>query len=95
MKWDLLWRGGIFIDCTDRCCTGICFAASGVMVWSFWLIVLIPIIHFAGILIERWLFFAEAKHVVTLFTRASLIKSMRYQMRWMLRFHQSKTFDDP
>ena len=37
--------------------------------WSgvSWLIVLIPVIHFAGILIERWLFFAEAKHVVTLF----------------------------
>ena len=37
--------------------------------WSgiSYLIVLIPVVHFAGILIERWLFFAEAKHVVTLF----------------------------
>jgi len=37
--------------------------------WSgiSWLIVLIPVVHLAGILIERWLFFAEAKHVVTLF----------------------------
>ena len=39
------------------------------LLWSgiSWLIMLIPIVHFAGILIERWLFFAEAKHVVTLF----------------------------
>ncbi|MDC3032655.1 hypothetical protein OA249_01690 [Litorivicinus sp.] len=39
------------------------------VLWSgiSWLIVLIPIVHSAGILIERWLFFAEAKHVLTLF----------------------------
>jgi len=37
--------------------------------WSgiSWAILLIPLVHLAGIMIERWLFFAEAKHVVTLF----------------------------
>lgn len=37
--------------------------------WSgvSWAILLIPLVHFVGIMIERWLFFAEAKHVVTLF----------------------------
>ena len=37
--------------------------------WSgvSWAILAIPFVHFVGIMIERWLFFAEAKHVVTLF----------------------------
>jgi len=37
--------------------------------WSgiAWLIISLPIIHFVGILTERWLFFAEAKHTVTLY----------------------------
>ena len=34
---------------------------------AHWLIVVMPLIHYAGILVERWLFFADAKHVVTLF----------------------------
>ena len=40
-----------------------------IALWSevSWAIIVIPVIHFAGILVERWLFFAEAKHVVTLF----------------------------
>jgi DMSO reductase anchor subunit len=31
------------------------------------LLVLAAVIHMAGIMVERWLFFAEAKHTVTLY----------------------------
>ena len=40
-------------------------AATGVVVPLCWL--LAAIVAMVGVLIERWLFFAEAKHTVTLY----------------------------
>jgi len=44
-------------------------AASFVLPWPYTAIpsVLAAIVQFAGMLVERWLFFAEAKHTVTLY----------------------------
>jgi len=48
---------------------GLAFIVPMIALWSgiAWLIISLPIIHFVGILTERWLFFAEAKHAVTLY----------------------------